>query len=148
MGISGDTRRRWIVFRVLRQEKEEKVRRELGPVAELVKALQNECPSLRENSAAQRVVEYGSRPESKELLELFQYHVSQWPMDREELRAYEVLVRRVEAKEWDETVIENVPTGAVDRVEETIQESYSVEGDRSQGMVPEGVASHGAEDAA
>lgn len=114
-------------FRVLRQEKEEKVRRELGPVAELVKALQNECPSLRENSAAQRVVEYGSRPESKELLELFQYHVSQWPMDREELRAYEVLVRRVEAKEWDETVIENVPTGAVDRVEETIQESYSVE---------------------
>ena len=114
-------------FRVLRQEKAEKVRRELGPVADLVKALQNECPSLRENLAAQRVVEYGLRPESKELLELFQYHVSQWPVDREELRAYEVFVRRVEAKEWDETVIENVPTGEVDRVEETIQESYSVE---------------------
>ena len=114
-------------FKALRQEKAEQIRRELGPVAAPVKALQNEVPSLRENPAAQRVVEYGSKPESKGLLELFQYHLSQWPVDREELRAFEVFVRRAQTKEWDETVIENVPTGEVDRVEETIQETYSVE---------------------
>ena len=114
-------------FKALRQEKAEQVHWELGAVASAVKALQGEVPSLRENPAAQRVVEYALSPESKGLLELFQYPISQWPVDREELRAIDVIVRRSQTKEWDETVIENVPSGEVDRVAETIQETYSVE---------------------
>ena len=108
----------------LKQESIQQIQREVGPVAEAIRSLQDDAPALKSHAAAARVLDYGLSPATKALLDLRDYSFVHWPKDRQELASLAFRIKRTTVKEWRESVVEEVATGEVDRVEEIVQETY------------------------
>ena len=108
----------------LKQESIQQIQREVGPVAEAIRLLQDDAPALKAHAAAARVLDYALSPATKALLDLRNYHFVQWPKDRKELASLKFGIKRTTVKEWEETVSEEVATEEVQRLEEIVQETY------------------------
>jgi len=108
----------------MHQELIEQLGRELGGMVAAMKPIADELPSLKNHPAAIRVFDFGISLGAKGLLELLSYQQVGWPEDRKALEGFSSHLVRSSVKEWEETVTETVVTGEVDRVEESVQETY------------------------
>ncbi len=95
----------------LRDEKLRQVAEDARPIAEKIAPLMRECSEFAKNEAAQRVVSMAGCAASMGLVELAEYAANELQRDVDELKRRRFLIVRVSADEWDEEVVEQVPSG-------------------------------------
>ena len=100
----------------LRGEKARQVAEVARPIAEKMK----ESPELAKNEIAQRIVGVASGAATAALVDLAEYLANGLQRDVEALKKLRFTIVRVSADEWDEEVVEQVPTGEWQELDEQV----------------------------
>lgn len=97
------------------------------PIASEIRPYATASQQMRQHPAVSHVLSVADEPNAIGLVELADYLREGFQRDQDALQDAVFEIHRVTVKEWEEEVVEKVPTGEMERFEMTIDEPYQEE---------------------